>query len=256
MIDEKNKVDESGIRKAPTPLSGDAVKQLPPVRQDFVSVPSLEAEGGSGERLAEPSTARDYQPKIKDVSKGWKSKRRWKNFFAGLLMLLATVATLLPFILSIFQEFGANETLKFMFVPDDRNSIMNIYWAFRSESGTIWQDGIEVNIWQVVPDFIIVVGIIFLLCNLVKSVIAMCGAIKVRRFTLCALIYVITLLVVLVFHLIGFESMGFEKWNFMEDVIRGWQSNEIVGLLITGTVGLVVSLFVKIISYEKYGYLR
>jgi hypothetical protein len=84
----------------------------------------------------------------------------------------------------------------------------------------------------------------------------MCGAIKVRRFSLCSLIYIIFLLIVLAFHLIGWEAAGFEKWDFMTDVINGWQSNEIVGLLITGGVGLVFSLIVKLISHEKYGYLR
>ena len=255
MVDEKNKVDESGIRKAPVPLYSNSVKQLPPVRQDFVLCPSLENEGGHHE-LVEPSTAKDFQPKIKDVSKRWKRNKRLKNFFAGLIMLLATLATLLPFILSILQEFGANDTLKFMFVPDDRNTVMNIYWAFDAESGTIWQGGMEENLKMIVPDFIIAVGILALLCNLVKSIVSMCGAIKARRFTLCAMIYVISLLVVLAFHLIGWEAVGFTKWDFMEDVIHGWQSNEIVGLLITGAVGLVISLLVKIISYEKYGYLR
>ena len=255
MVDEKNKVDESGIRKAPVPLYGSSVKQLPPVRQDFVLCPSLEADG-LRESLVEPSTAKDFQPKIKDVSRGWKRNRRLKNFFAGLLMLLVTLATLLPFVLSILQEFGANDTLKFMFVPDDRNTVMNIYWAFDGEFGTIWEDGQKVNMLMVIPDFIIAVGILALLCNLVKSIISMCGAIKVRRFTLCAFIYVITLLLVLVLHLIGFEKAGFVKWDFMEDVIHGWQSNEIVGLLITGVVGLICSLFAKLISYEKYGYLR
>ncbi len=255
MVDEKNKVDESGIRKAPVPLYGSSVKQLPPVRQDFVLCPSLEADG-SRESLVEPSTAKDFQPKIKDVSRGWKRNRRLKNFFAGLLMLLVTLATLLPFVLSILQEFGANDTLKFMFVPDDRNTVMNIYWAFDSEFGTIWEDGQKVNMLMVIPDFIIAVGILALLCNLVKSIISMCGAIKVRRFTLCAFIYVITLFIVLALHLIGFEKAGFVKWDFMEDVIHGWQSNEIVGLLITGVVGLICSLFAKLISYEKYGYLR
>ncbi|MBO7221612.1 MAG: hypothetical protein J6V37_01050, partial [Clostridia bacterium] len=72
MIDEKNKVDESGIRKAPVPLYSSSVKQLPHVRQDFVLCPSLESVGESAENLAEPSTAKDFQPKIKDVSKRWK----------------------------------------------------------------------------------------------------------------------------------------------------------------------------------------
>ena len=58
------------------------------------------------------------------------------------------------------------------------------------------------------------------------------------------------------FHLIGWEAIGFKKMDFMEDVIGSWQQNEIVGLLITGLIGWVCSLLVKIFNYEKYGYLR
>jgi hypothetical protein len=249
MIDEKNKVDESGIRKAPVPLYSSSVKQLPHVRQDFVLCPSLEAAGDSVENLAEPSTAKDFQPKIKDVSKRWKHNRRLKNFFAGLLMFIATAVALLPFILSSVKELGINDTFKFMFVPSARNTFMNIYNAF--EGGAT---GAKVS--AAIPDFIIAVGILALVCNFIKSIISMCGAIKVRRFALCSLIYVISLLIVLSFHLIGWEAAGFAKWDFMADVINKWQSNEIVGLLITVGVGLVFSLIVKIISYEKYGYLR
>ena len=261
MTDEKNKVDELGIRKAPVPLHNGSVKKLPPVRQDFVLCPSLEAENGKSS-LAEHSTAKDFQPKIKDVSKRWKKNKRLKNFFAGLIMFLATSLALLPYILSIAQEFGANDALKFMFVPDDRNVVMNIYWAFDGENGTIWEvfkhfnAPIAENWADVVPDFIIAVGIMFLLYNLLKSIISMCGAIKVRRYALSSSIYVITLLVVLMFHLIGWEAIGFKKMDFMEDLIRNWQQNEIVGLLITGLIELVFSLLVKIFNYEKYGYLR
>ncbi|MBO5654691.1 MAG: hypothetical protein J6S32_01505 [Clostridia bacterium] len=249
MIDEKNKVDESGIRKAPVPLYSSSVKQLPHVRQDFVLCPSLQSAGESAENLAEPSTAKDFQPKIKDVSKRWKHNRRLRNFFAGLLMLLATAVALLPFILSSVNELGANDTFKFMFVPSTRNTFMNIYNAFAGGA-----TGAKVS--AAIPDLIIAVGILALVCNLVKSIASMCGAIKVRRFSLCSLIYIIFLLIVLAFHLIGWEAAGFKKWDFMTDVINGWQSNEIVGLLITGGVGLVFSLIVKLISHEKYGYLR
>lgn len=261
MTDEKNKVDELGIRKAPVPLHNGSVKKLPPVRQDFVLLPSLESEG-TRSQLAETSTAKDFQPKIKDVSKRWKKDKRLRNFFAGFFMLLATVLALLPYILSIAQEFTLNTSLKFMAVPDDRNVVMNIYWAFDGENGTIWEvfknfdDPIAENWKAVVPDFIIAVGILFLLYNLLKAIISMCGAIKVRRYTLSSTIYIISLLVVLTFHLIGWEAIGFKKMDFMEDVIRGWQQNEIVGLLITGAIELVFSLLVKIFNHEKYGYLR
>ena len=110
-INDKNRVDDMGIRKAPVPLYGNSVKQLPAVRQDFVLHPSLEIDSQDPESLVEPSTAKDYQPKIKDVSKRWKRTKRTKNFFSGLIMLLATAVTLLPFIFAYFQIKVDNEVV-------------------------------------------------------------------------------------------------------------------------------------------------
>lgn len=253
-INDKNRVDDMGIRKAPVPLYGNSVKQLPAVRQDFVLHPSLEIDSQDPESLVEPSTAKDYQPKIKDVSKRWKRTKRTKNFFSGLIMLLATAVTLLPFIFAYFQI--KVDFLPIAYVPEKYNVISNIIWAIQGEAGTVWEAGFQENWKLVIPDFILAVGIIFALFNLVKALICMCGTIKVRRFTFCSLMFIGTVLIVLVMNVIGFGSLGIEKMDFMKDFIKGWQTNELVALLMAGAVGFIGSLLVKLINSEKYGYLR
>ena len=249
-INDKNRVDDMGIRKAPVPLYGNSVKQLPAVRQDFVLHPALEIDSQDPESLVEPSTAKDYQPKIKDVSKRWKRTKRTKNFFSGLIMLLATAVTLLPFIFAYFQI--KVDFLPIAYVPEKYNVISNIIWAIQGEAGTVWEAGFQENWKLVIPDFILAVGIIFALFNLVKALICMCGTIKVRRFTFCSLMFIGTVLIVLVMNVIGFGSLGIEKMDF----IKGWQTNELVALLMAGAVGFIGSLLVKLINSEKYGYLR
>ncbi|MBR2956173.1 MAG: hypothetical protein IKC54_03150 [Clostridia bacterium] len=254
-LDDKNRVDEMGIRKAPVPLYGNSVKQLPAVRQDFVLRPSLQIDNhGDPESLAEPSTAKDYQPKIKDVSKRWKRTKRTKNFFSGLIMLLATAVTLLPFIFAYFQI--KVDFLPFKYVPDQYNVISNIIWAIQGEQGTVWEAGFATNWKIVIPDFIIAVGLLFVLCNLVKAIVCMCGTIKVRRFTFCSIAFVTSVLAVFVLSLVGFGQLGIKKIDFMKDVVANWQNNELVALFIAGMVGVVGSLLVKLINSEKYGYLR
>ena len=65
-----------------------------------------------------------------------------------------------------------------------------------------------------------------------------------------------TVIIVLVMNVIGFTSLGIEKMDFMKDFVQGWQTNELVALLMAGAVGFVGSLLVKLINSEKYGYLR
>lgn len=254
-LDDKNRVDEMGIRKAPVPLYGNSVKQLPAVRQDFVLRPSLEIDNhGDPESLAEPSTAKDYQPKIKDVSKRWKRTKRTKNFFSGLIMLLATAVGLLPFIFAYFQI--KVDFLPFKYVPDQYNVVSNIIWAIQGEQGTVWEAGFATNWKIVIPDFILAIGILFLIFNLLKAVICMCGTIKVRRFTFCSIAFVVSVFAVFVMGLVGAEQIGVAKIDFMTDVVQNWQNNELVALFIAGMVGVVASLLVKVINSEKYGYLR
>ena len=61
-INDKNRVDDMGIRKAPVPLYGNSVKQLPAVRQDFVLHPSLEIDSQDPESL---QPQRTINPKSK-----------------------------------------------------------------------------------------------------------------------------------------------------------------------------------------------
>lgn len=253
-VNDKNKVDEMGIRKAPVPLYGNSVSQLPAVRQDFVLHPSLEIDSHDPESLVEPSTAKDYQPKIKDVSKRWKRTKRAKNFFSGLIMLLATAVMLLPYLFAYFQV--KVDFLPFAYVPEKHNVISNIIWAIQGEQGTVWEAGFATNWKIIIPDIILAVGAIFAVFNLVKALVCMCGTTRVRNFTFCSLVYLLSIIIVVVFNVIGFAIFGIEKVDFIKEFIYGWQTNELVALLMAGAVGLIGSLLVKLINSEKYGYLR
>ncbi len=253
-FNDKNKVDDMGIRKAPQPLYGNSAKQLPSVRQDFVLRPSLEIDNhGDPNALAEPSTVKDYQPKIKDVSKRWKRSKRAKNFFAGLIMLLATAVAVLPYLLAYFQV--KVDFLPIAYVPETYNVISNIIWAIQGEQGTVWEAGFVANWKIVIPDFILAVGVLFLAFNLVKAIVSM-FTLKVRHFTFCSLAYLVTILGVLLIGLIGSDFLGLPKIDFMKDVIGNWQTNELVALFMSGMVGVLASLFVRVFNSEKNGYLR
>ncbi len=251
---DKNKVDEMGIRKAPQPLYRNSANQLPALRQDFVLRPSLQIDShGDPNALAEPSTVKDYQPKIKDVSKRLKRRKHAKNFFSGLIMLLATAVAILPYLFAMFQV--KVDFIPIAYVPDRYNIISNIIWAIQGEPGTVWEAGFAVNWKTIIPDMILAVGVLFLVFNLLKALVSM-FTLKVRGFTFCSFAYLVTILGVLLLNVLGTGFLGIEKIDFMEDVIYGWQTNELVALFISGMVGLIASLLVKLINSEKYGYLR
>ena len=97
---ERRQVDDAGIRLAPTPLDGAATKRMPAVVQEFVLAPRLDYAGEEDERREEVSTASDYQPKERDAGRRWKRSVRTRNFLSGTIMLIASAAALLPFILA------------------------------------------------------------------------------------------------------------------------------------------------------------
>jgi ABC-type phosphate/phosphonate transport system permease subunit len=66
----------------------------------------------------------------------------------------------------------------------------------------------------------------------------------------------VSILAVFVMGLVGAGQLGVAKIDFMQDVVKNWQNNELVALFIAGMVGVVASLLVKVINTEKYGYLR
>ena len=170
-------VDEAGIRLAPQPLDAGSAKQLPSVRQEFVIAPSLDYPDAHRETDMPSSTARDYQPEEKDVNKKWKRSARNKNMVAGVVMLIASAAAIVPFLLAFFSVNG--DSLPFKYIPEQFNVIRHWVDAFSRTVALGWK-GDEVNtIWlYMVPDIIVSVGIIGIVANLVQSVF---GKIPFRR---------------------------------------------------------------------------
>ncbi len=237
------KVDAMGIRLAPTPMRGNDVNQLPSVRQDFVLRPSLEIDEPQdvGQTY---STVDDFQPKAKDAGKTWKRRKRGKNFVCGLLMLITEAILVLPYLFAVFGV--KTDFLPFVYVLDDYNAIGHIV-NFASGGG---------NFALIVPDLILCVGLLFVLVNIVKSITGIFGGVKVRKYGTCSVLYFVFVAILFVISLVGADSLGVEKIDFMQDVIHGWQTSEWFTLFATATFGIIMSIICSFINPDKSGYIR
>lgn len=237
------KVDDMGIRLAPTPMRGNDVNQLPSVRQDFVLRPSLEIDEPQ-DVSQDYSTVDDFQPKAKDVGKTWKRRKRGKNFICGLLMLLTEAIVVLPY---LFAVFGVKiDFLPFKYVLDDYNAIGHIV-DFATNGG---------KFALIVPDLILAVGLLFILVNIVKSLTGICGAVKVRKYATCSVLYFIFVAILFVIALVGADSLGVGKIDFMQDVIHGYATSEWFTLFATAVFGIIMSVICSFINPDKSGYTR
>lgn len=255
-IGENNKnktpVDDAGIRLAPTPLHGARTNNLPAVKQEFILQPSLEVEQTEDE-APQISSARDFQPKKKDINKRWKRSFRWKNFFVGVAMLLISALIILPYILGLF---GIEvKFLPFKYVPTQFNAVDNIVDAFDKTVKLGWK-GSEVNeIWlKSVPDIILAVGLLFIVFNLVKSVICMFGVVKPRKYLINASIYFLCVLALFIAALVGASAIGLEKIDFMKDFINGWKTSEFFTLLVLSAANIVFAIVCSLITPQRSGY--
>lgn len=237
------KVDEMGIRLAPAPMRGGDVNQLPSVRQDFVLRPSLEIDDPQNP-VQEYSTVDDFQPKAKDVGKTWKRRKRGKNFICGLLMLIAEAVVALPYLFAIFGV--KTDFLPFAYVLDKYNAIGHII-NYATNGG---------NLLMLIPDFILCVGLLFVLCNIFKAIFGIFGAVKVKKYTACSVAYFIFVAVLFVIALVGADSIGVGKIDFMQDVIHGWKTSEWFTLFATAVFGIIVSVICSVINPDKSGYTR
>lgn len=237
------KVDDMGIRLAPTPMRGNDVNQLPSVRQDFVLRPSLEIDDPQRDEQTY-STVDDFQPKSKDAGKTWKRRKRGKNFICGLLMLLTEAIVVLPY---LFAVFGVKiDFLPFAYVLDEYNAIGHIV-NFVSGGG---------NFALIVPDVILCVGLLFVLVNIVKSLTGIFGGVKVRKYGTGSVLYVVFVAIVFVISLVGATSLGVDKIDFMQDVIHGWKTSEWFTLFATSVFGIIMSAICSFINPDKSGYTR
>lgn len=255
---KRSAVDEAGIRLAPVPLSSEAVKRMPSVKQDFVIVPTLEY----GEKCAEAaptgsaavSTAHDYQPKARDISKRWKRTARTRNFAAGIIMFVFSALVLLPFVLAAAH---AKVNLPFRFVPAEYDVIGNWIDAFKATANAGWQAAAVKDVWlNMIPSMLLSIGIAAVLVNLVRSVFGMCGAIKSRYYTAGAVVFLLAVAAVFVAALAGAENIGVEQIDFMRDFIHGWKTSEFFTLFVLGGANLVAAAVCSLLTPKRTGYTR
>ncbi|MCM1305907.1 MAG: hypothetical protein NC037_05145 [Bacteroides sp.] len=257
-IKSKNRgVDDAGIRLAPTPIRNSSYHVMPAIKQEFVITPKIEIEEqeSSDEYERRTNTANDFQPKTEDRSKKWKRRKRSKNMIIGVIMLLLTTVMLLPYI------FGATgvwlENFPFKFVPRQFGALNNIVEAFKLSAELGWKGDFVKAIWTLnVPSIILMVGFIFLAINFIKAAISILGTYKPIKYTVGASVYLLTVLAVFIASLVGAESIGIAKINFMQDFIHGYKTSELFSLIVFAAGYFLVSLICTLIDSDKYGYLR
>lgn len=261
MADRNNKqkiryVDDAGIRLAPTPMNGGGTHTMPAVRQEYVIAPRLEIDDPTddGSRSV-ASTADDFQPKKQDISKKWKRRRRTKNLIVGILMLALTAIVIVPYILG-----AAGIMLDgffFKYVPDEFGAVKNIVEAFKETAAAGWTGPELKTVWlNCVPSFILLIGILALVINLLKSILGILGAIKPKRYTTGAIVYILCVLAVLVIALVGAPMIGVDKIDFVNDFIKGCKSSELFSLTIIAAGYFLASAICGLFNREKYGYLK
>lgn len=257
-------VDDAGIRLAPAPLHGEGSVSMPSVKQEFVISPSLKIDTPTEEApaAATVSTANDFQPKKKDVSKKWKRRRRSKNLALGIVMLLLSAAVLLQYILGAVDaalDVGIVNKLNswhVILIPVHLGALDNIVDTVRLCINNGWGNVAKDALVACVPSFMLAVGLVAVFINLIKALTGLFGAVKPRRYFPAALVYLIMALAVLIIYLIGAPALGVEKIDFVKDVIKGYQTSELFGILVFALGYFVISVVCTWISSEKYGYLK
>lgn len=257
MRNSNGMVDDAGIRLAPAPVCRDVSVSMPAVRQEFVITPQLKPEtpNNGEEQTAKVTTEHDYQPKKKDVSKKWKRSRRSKNIALGVVMFILSAVILLQYILGAANVRINN--LKFALIPDELGAIANIVNAVKLCMKFGWTTAAAKQIWlNCVPSFILIVGLIAVAVNMIKSIVGLFGAVKPRKYMLPALVYLLMALAVLIIYLVGAPTIGVEQVDFMKDVIYGYQTSELFGIIVFALGYFIASVICTWISSEKYGYLK
>lgn len=258
-VKNKNKnrgVDDAGIRLAPTPIHNSDYHVMPTVMQEFVIAPRIEVDSpDSGDFTRETTTANDFQPKKEDISKKWKRRRRSKNMIIGVIMLIITILVVLPYILGAVGVW-LND-FPFRYVPRQFGAIRNIVEAFKFTADCGWKGEAVKQIWVMnVPSIILLLGIICLASNIIKSFLSILVAHKPVKYTADATIYLFTVLAVFIIALVGASSIGVEKINFVNDFIRNFKTSELFSLVIFAAGYFIVSLICTLVGEDKNGYLR
>ncbi len=221
----------------------------------MVIVPRLQIEEPVEDKVPEASTADDYQPKVRDVNKRWKRARRWRNRLTGALMLLVTVAVALPYVLAAAGVDGSK--LLFGYIPEQFDAVGNIIYAVKTSISLDWTGDAVARLWiQCVPSLILATGILGIAINLIKSLLGVFGVIKPKKYIAGAVWYLIAVIVILVLSLLGSETLGVERIDFVADFIYGYKSSELFSLIVFAAGNAAAAVLAEKINPERTGYTR
>lgn len=262
MADAKNNkpkikgVDDAGIRLAPTPIHNSAYHVMPTVVQEYVIEPQIVTNepANDGDSVAEHSTKDDFQPKKEDANKKWKRGKRAKNMITGSILFLASLVVLLPYVLSAAR---ANINVSVALVSDNMNVIGHFVGAFETTAELGWKGAAVSAIWKnMIPDIILTIGILAVLFNIIKSLFAIFGAVKQIHYIIGSTVYFLCVMCIFIASLVGAETIGIAKVNFVEDFIKGYKTCYLFTMLVFGAGYVLVSAVCCAINRDKYGYLK
>lgn len=247
MAMQNKSTSKTVVRTAPSPVENAHV--LNPIRQEYVIHPSMSFE----DEEKSSSTAKDFQPKKEDMNTKTKRKKRAKNLVTGIVMFLLSLVILLPYILGVVD--AQVQKLPFKFVPEQFDAIGNLISAFKTTASLGWK-GEEVNaIWvNAVPSLVLVLGILFVLFNVIKSMFAMFAGVKPVKYAANSFVYLVCVLVIFIMALVGVPVMGIDKIDFVQDFIYGYKTSELFSLVVFAVGYFVISGIISLINREKKGY--
>ena len=249
-------VDDAGIRLAPTPIHNSAYHVMPTVVQEYVIEPQIVTNepAGDGDSVAEHSTKDDFQPKKEDANKKWKRGKRAKNMITGSIVFLVSLVVLLPYVLSAAK---VNIDASFVLASDKMNVIGHFVGAFETSAELGWQGEAVSLIWKgMIPDIILTIGILAVLFGVIKSIFAIFGAVKQIHYIIESIVYLLCVLCIFIAALVGAETIGIEKIDFVNDFIKGYKTCYLFTMLVFGAGYVLVSALCCVINRDKYGYLK
>lgn len=263
MTDTKNNkpksksVDDAGIRLAPTPMRDAGYQVMPQITQEFVIRPQIaESEGGydADGNAEQASTINDFQPKKEDANKRWKRHKRAKNMVVGAIELVVSLLMLLPYVLGAVEQ-AVDFPIVISF--DEFNVIGHIVEAFKFSAEFGWTGDEVLAVWlYTIPDFMLTIGILCILINVIKSFFGLFGAVRPVKYTVCSAINFACVCAILIMTLVGAPALGVAKIDFIQDFIHGYGTSETFTLVVLGAGYLLVGVILSFVNRDKYGYLK
>ncbi|MDD4839559.1 MAG: hypothetical protein PHE93_02665 [Clostridia bacterium] len=178
-----------------------------------------------------------------------KKSKRIKNLIAGIVMLIASVIVLLPFIFSLDSIAGSMVNL-YAFMPGlnlqgSLNAIQNTITFFSNTAAMA-------SIWRsTMPSLLIAIGLLFVVFNIVKAFVGIFGGVKGRKYIVNSLLTIGFCATVVLLQLIGVDAIGLPKIDFVQEVVFGWKYSQTFVILAVALVNVVAACICAIFVPKK-----